>query len=103
MSAKTYRQALAEAMTEAMETTPSTIIIGQGVTDFKGIFGTVTGLAKKYPDRVVETPIAEDSIAGICIGASLNGLYPINTHIRADFGLLAFNQIVNLAAMTAIS
>ena len=98
MSAKTYRQALAEAMQEGLENNPSAIIIGQGATDFKAIFGTVTGLAEKFPARVVETPIAEDSVAGICIGASLNGLYPINTHIRADFGLLAFNQIINLAA-----
>ena len=37
-------------------------------------------------------------MAGICIGAALNGAYPINTHIRADFGLLIFNQLINLAA-----
>ncbi len=76
----------------------NTIIIGQGVSDFKALFGTTQGLKDRYPDRVIETPIAEDSIAGICIGASLNGLYPINTHIRADFGLLIFNQLINLAA-----
>ena len=74
------------------------MIIGQGVADFKGLFGTTGGLAKKYPTRVIETPLAEDSIAGICIGAALNGMYPINTHIRADFGLLVFNQLLNLAA-----
>ena len=51
-----------------------------GVTDFKGIFGTVSGLAEEFPDRVIETPLAEDSIAGVCIGAALNGMYPINTH-----------------------
>lgn len=98
MSEITYRQALAIAMQEAMELSDRTMIIGQGVTDFKGLFGTTLGLSEKYPDRVIETPIAEDSIAGICIGASLNGLYPINTHIRADFGLLIFNQMINLAA-----
>jgi pyruvate dehydrogenase E1 component beta subunit len=58
MSAKTYRQALAEAMQEGLENNPSAIIIGQGATDFKAIFGTVTGLAEKFPARVVETPIA---------------------------------------------
>ncbi len=85
-------------MVDGMRDNPSTIIIGQGVTDFKGIFGTVTGLAEEFPERVIETPLAEDSIAGVCIGAALNGLYPINTHIRADFGLLIFNQLINLAA-----
>jgi pyruvate/2-oxoglutarate/acetoin dehydrogenase E1 component len=95
---KTYKAALAEAMQEAMDSNPNSIIIGQGVTDFKGIFDTMIGFVDKYPDRIIETPLAEDSIAGICIGASLNGGYPINTHIRADFGLLIFNQLINLAA-----
>ncbi len=98
MSSRTYRAALAEAMNSAMNNHDHTMIIGQGVADFKGIFGTTQGLKERFPDRVIETPIAEDSVAGICIGAALNGLYPINTHIRADFGLLVFNQLVNLAA-----
>ncbi len=98
MSSKTYRESLYNAMAEAMADHDNTMILGQGVTDFKGTFGTTIDLHKKYKTRVIETPIAEDSIAGVCIGASLNGMYPINTHIRADFGLLAFNQIVNLAA-----
>ncbi len=95
---KTYKMALNEAMKEAMEKNPNSLIIGQGVTDFKGIFDTIKGFKKKYPNRIIETPLSEDSIAGICIGAALNGAYPINTHIRADFGLLIFNQLINLAA-----
>ena len=95
---KIYKIAIVEAMEEAMNTNPLALIIGQGVTDFKGTFDTVTGLSKKYPNRVIETPLAEDSAAGICLGASLNGAYPINTHIRADFGLLIFNQLINLAS-----
>jgi pyruvate/2-oxoglutarate/acetoin dehydrogenase E1 component len=98
MSSSTYRQAIAVAMSDAMASSETTIILGQGINDFKGLFGTTFGLAKKYPGRVIETPLAEDSIAGICIGAALNGMYPINTHIRADFGLLIFNQVINLAA-----
>ena len=47
---------------------------------------------------MIETPLSEDAVTGICIGAALNGLYPINTHIRADFGLLAANQLINMAA-----
>ncbi len=86
------------AMREAMEQSDKTLIIGQGVADFKGLFGTTLGLSDRYPTRVIETPLSEDAVAGICIGASLNGMYPINTHIRADFGLLIFNQLINLAA-----
>ena len=98
MSSKKYSTALAQAMNEAMSNYDHTLIIGQGVTDFKGIFGTTVGLAEKYPGRVIETPLAEESVAGICIGVALNGMYPINTHIRADFSLLMFNQLINLAA-----
>lgn len=94
----TYRDGLATAMRNALTDHANTIIIGQGVTDFKGIFGTMTGLHREFPDRVIETPLSEDAVTGICIGAALNGLYPINTHIRADFGLLAMNQLINMAA-----
>jgi len=85
-------------MKNAMEKSENTLIIGQGVADFKGLFGTTLGLAERFPTRVIETPLSEDAVAGICIGAALNGMYPINTHIRADFGLLVFNQLINLAA-----
>lgn len=98
MSSSTYRAALERVMRDAMEEHQHTIIIGQGVTDHKGLFGTTLGLSEKYPSRVIETPLSEDAIAGICVGASLNGMYPINTHIRADFSLLIFNQLINLAA-----
>ena len=93
-----YCEAIAISMEKALKDHQNTIIIGQGVTDFKGIFGTVKGLSNSFPDRVLEAPISEDSVAGLCIGAALNGMYPINTHIRADFGLLIFNQLINLAA-----
>lgn len=94
----TYRDGLATAMRNALTDYPNTIIIGQGVTDFKAIFGTMNGLHSEFPGRVIETPLSEDAVTGICIGAALNGLYPINTHIRADFGLLAANQLINMAA-----
>src|ERR1700722_1802375 len=95
----TYRQALADAMHEAMEAHPHVIIMGQGVDDHKGIFGTTLDLHREFgAERVFDLPLAEESTTGIGIGAALNGLYPIQTHIRADFALLAMNQIVNLAA-----
>ena len=98
-ASKTYRTALFEAMDSALSRSPNTIIIGQGVTDHKGIFGTTTGMVEKYGrDRIIETPLSEEAVTGLCVGAALNGLYPINTHIRADFSLIAFNQIINLAA-----
>ena len=94
-----YAGALLETMDAALADHPNAFIMGQGVDDFKGIFGSTTGLAEKYgASRVFDTPLMEEGMTGIAIGASLVGDYPITTHIRADFTVLAMNQIVNLAA-----
>ncbi len=94
-----YREALYKAMDEALRSNPRAVIFGQGVADHKGIFGSTTGLAEKYgPGRVCDMPLAEEMMTGVAVGAALKGLYPIQTHIRADFVLLAMNQIVNLIA-----
>jgi acetoin:2,6-dichlorophenolindophenol oxidoreductase subunit beta len=95
----TYRDALSLSMRDVLRRHPEVIVIGQGVTDHKGTFGTLLGLAETFgADRVLEMPIAEDATTGLAIGAALNGLYPIQIHIRVDFALLAMNQLVNLAA-----
>ena len=94
-----YREALHKAMHDAMAVNPNALLFGQGINDHKGIFGTTTGLADKFgKHRLIEVPLAEEGVTGICIGAALNGVYPINVHIRSDFVLLAMNQIINLAA-----
>lgn len=93
-----YRDALLRTMRQALAAHPDAFILGQGVDDFKGTFGTTIGLAGEFPGRVMDSPLAEEAATGIAVGATLNGLYPITTHIRADFVLLATNQIVNLAA-----
>lgn len=97
--AMTYRDALLESMRTLMRDNPDAIVLGQGADDFKGIFGTTLGLPEEFgAERVMDTPLAEEAVCGIAVGAALNGMYPILTHIRADFMLLATNQIVNLAA-----
>jgi pyruvate/2-oxoglutarate/acetoin dehydrogenase E1 component len=94
-----YAAALRQTMHHALATMPQAIILGQGVDDHKGTFGTTTGLADEFgAERVLDMPLAEEGMTGIAMGAALNGLYPITTHIRADFALLATNQIVNLIA-----
>ena len=96
---KTYCQALAESMDHSLKANENTVIMGQGVDDFKGIWGTTLNLHKKYGrERVFDLPLAEESSCGIALGCALNGLYPIQTHIRADFAFVAMNQIVNLLA-----
>lgn len=94
-----YAGALLETMDAALSRHPNAFIMGQGVDDFKGIFGSTTGLAEKYgPQRVFDVPLMEEGMTGVAIGAALAGDYPITTHIRADFSFLAMNQILNLAA-----
>ena len=94
-----YAGALLETMDTALATHANVFIMGQGVDDFKGIFGSTTDLAVKYgAARVFDTPLMEEGMTGVAIGASLVGDYPITTHIRADFSFLAMNQIINLAA-----
>ena len=94
-----YGEAIREATAQAMARDPSVIVIGMGVTDFEGVYGTTKGLVDQFgPGRVFDTPVAEEGMTGMAIGAALGGLRPIHVHIRMDFLLLAMNQIVNIAA-----
>jgi pyruvate/2-oxoglutarate/acetoin dehydrogenase E1 component len=95
----TYAQALHEATDQEMSRDPSVFMMGQGIDDFKGFYGTTSGLVEKFgAGRVFDTPLSEEGMTGVAIGAALAGMRPIHTHIRMDFMLLAMNQIVNLAA-----
>jgi acetoin:2,6-dichlorophenolindophenol oxidoreductase subunit beta len=94
----TYRDAVAVAMHDILESNINNVVIGQSVSDDVGILGTTLGLTESHPNQVFETPIMEEGVAGICLGMAINGVYPINTHIRVDFLLVAMNQIVNLIA-----
>jgi len=95
----TYREALYTSMDDALMRFPEVVIMGQGVDDHKGTFGSTSNLAEKHgSDRVFDIPLSEEGNTGIAVGAALNGVYPIQTHIRNDFSLLAANQIINTAA-----
>ncbi|HLD83099.1 MAG TPA: transketolase C-terminal domain-containing protein [Candidatus Omnitrophota bacterium] len=94
-----YGEAIREALYQEMSRDRAVIVMGQGVDDPKRILGTTKGLLEKFGEkRVFDTPLAEDGITGIAIGAALAGLRPVMVHIRMDFMLLAMNQIVNIAA-----
>ena len=91
-----YKQALADAHMDMATKFKNTVVVGQGVSDHKEIFGSLSGF--KFRDRIVETPLSEESVMGACVGMALEGLYPINTHIRSDFAILALNQLINHAS-----
>ena len=95
----TYAEAVREATDQEMARDQAVIVMGIGVDDPKAIYGTTAGLQEKYgADRVFDTPLAEDGMTGMAIGAAQAGLRPIHVHIRMDFVLLAMNRLITVAA-----
>lgn len=94
-----YDQALLEATEQEMAHDDSVIVLGLGVDDWRGIYGTTKGLVDQFgAGRVFDTPLSEDAMTGVAIGAAMAGLRPLHVHIRQDFLLLCMNQLVNIAA-----
>jgi acetoin:2,6-dichlorophenolindophenol oxidoreductase subunit beta len=94
-----FSQAILEATDVCMAKDPCVQIMGLGVPDPKGIFGTTLGLVGKYgPERVSDLPTSENGMTGVAIGCALAGMRPIITHHRLDFALLTLEQLVNQAA-----
>tara|TARA_X000000950_G_scaffold272691_1_gene355550 strand:- start:3860 stop:4924 length:1065 start_codon:yes stop_codon:yes gene_type:complete len=92
-------EAINEAIDLSMKKDKNLICYGLGTTDPKGIFGTTLNLEKKYGKRrVFDTPASENALTGIGIGAALDGTRVLLSSQRADFFLLAMDQLVNGAA-----
>jgi len=95
----TFREAISEAFVQGFERDPSLFMMGCGVTDPKGIFGTTLEVARRFgKERVFDIPLSENGITGFAIGAALVGMHPIVVHQRSDFLLVTMDQIVNHAA-----
>ncbi len=94
--------AVREALAISLRQRPDVYLIGEGVADPGGIFGTTKGLVDEFgPDRVVEMPVAENGLTGIAIGSALMGMHPVMTHQRVDFALLCIEQLYNAAAKSS--
>jgi len=94
-----YREALSEGLVQAMEADDSVFVLGVGVDDPKGIFGTTLGASQRFGgQRVFDIPLSENAITGAIIGASLCGMRPVMVHARNDFMLVAMDQIINNAS-----
>src|SRR5216683_7286393 len=95
----TYVEALREAVEQEMERDPAVVLFGLDVDDHLGILGSTRGLLQRFgSERVFTTPLSEDSMTGVAIGAAMAGMRPIHVHIRMDFLMLAMNQLINIAA-----
>jgi len=94
-----YIDAINQAHHEEFARDERVVVMGEDVGRKGGVFGATMGLFDKFgEDRVIDTPLAESSIAGIAIGMAANGLLPIAEFQFADFIHPAFNQIVSEAA-----
>ena len=94
-----YVQAFNEAVRQEMDNDPDVFCAGEDIGAFGGVFGTFTGLQKEFGvERVVDTPISEQAIIGLGVGAAVSGLRPIVDIMFMDFICVAFDQIVNQAA-----
>ncbi len=93
-----YVDALREATDQMMEKDKDVFVIGLGVTYKNGADGTTAGLALKYPERIIDTPVSENAFTGMAVGAATQGLRPIVHHGRVEFALFAADQIITQAA-----
>jgi len=93
------REALRDAMAEEMRRDESVFVMGEDVAVFQGAFKVTEGLLDEFGERRVrDTPISENTIVGMGVGAAMNGLRPIVELMTVNFSLLALDQIVNHAA-----
>jgi 2-oxoisovalerate dehydrogenase E1 component beta subunit len=101
MGVKSNIEALRDTLFEEMRRDGRIVVLGEDVGVRGGVFRATQGLIEEFgAERVIDSPLAELSIAGVGIGLALNGMRPIAEIQFADFIHPAFNQIVNEAART---
>jgi pyruvate dehydrogenase E1 component beta subunit len=99
MTTTTYREALRDALREALTADDRAFLMGEDVGRYGGCYAVSLGLLEEFgPDRIVDTPLSESAFVGAGIGAALGGLRPIVEIMTVNFSLLALDQIVNTAA-----
>src|SRR5919201_3102341 len=92
-------ESVRQALLEEMQSDSSVIVLGEDVGVHGGVFRATDGLIKEFGElRVIDTPLAELGIAGVAIGAAMNGLRPVAEIQFADYIHPAYDQIVNEAA-----
>src|SRR5580700_4932319 len=95
MAELTYRQAVAAALDQEMARDDRVVLLGEDVAS-GGVFKTTGGLRERFgPDRVWNTPISEQAIAGAAMGAAMAGLRPVAEIMFADFYATCWDQVAN--------
>jgi pyruvate dehydrogenase E1 component beta subunit len=95
----TYREAMREAIRDAMRRDERVFLMGEDVGLYGGCFAVSLGLLEEFgPERIRDTPLSESAFVGAGIGAALAGMRPIVEIMTVNFSLLALDQIMNNAA-----
>jgi pyruvate/2-oxoglutarate/acetoin dehydrogenase E1 component len=99
MAEMRYREALNTALREELDRDERVVLLGEDIGVFGGAFKVTEGLLEEFGEsRVRDTPISENTIVGVGVGAAMTGLRPVVELMTINFALLAFDQIVNHAA-----
>jgi pyruvate dehydrogenase E1 component beta subunit len=100
MAEITYREALKRALREEMTRDSNVVVWGEDIVAYGGggAYAVTAGLAKEFPGRIRDTPIAEEAIVGVALGAAMGGIRAVVELMTINFALVAWDQIVNHAA-----
>jgi len=95
----TYREAVRDALSQAMRKDERVFVMGEDIAEMGGSMGVTQGMLAEFgPERVRNTPISEMAIVGAGIGAAIQGLLPVVEIMYEDFLTLSMEQLVNQAA-----
>jgi acetoin:2,6-dichlorophenolindophenol oxidoreductase subunit beta len=95
----TFAQAINEALAEEMRRDAKVFILGEDVAEAGTPFKVLSGLVKEFgKERVIDSPISEAAITGVCVGAAMTGMRPVVDIMFGDFVTLTMDQMVNQAA-----
>ncbi len=101
MATLTYREAVARGISQEMARDERVLLIGEDVAEAGGVFKTTQGLRERFgPRRVRDTPISEEAITGMVMGAAMNGLRPIGEIMFSDFLATCWDIVTNQIAKT---
>ena len=99
MTKLAYRDALKQAIADAMREDDSIFVIGEEVGRYGGAYGVTKGLIDEFgPERLIDTPISEPAIVGSAVGAAMTGMRPIAELMYVDFIGMTMDQLCNQAA-----
>lgn len=99
MAGSRFVDAIRDALADEMAADDSVLVMGEEVGALGGVFTVTRGLVERFgPDRVMDSPLAEASLAGFALGAATEGMRPVVEIMFSDFVMIAMDQIVNHAA-----